>query len=126
MDSSAHPFTSGTSFLDVRFTTRVQEDYFPSCLFAVIHEAGHGMHSQHLRPELYRFPFRYGLALAESQSRFYENIIGRSRAYWNRYYDDLKKAVPEFADVSPETWYRAINAVQDEVERIRARLRSEL
>ena len=120
MDSSAHPFTSGTSFLDVRFTTRVQDNYFPSCLFAVIHEAGHGMHSQHLRPELYRFPFRYGLALAESQSRFYENIIGRSRAYWDRHYGDLQKAVPELVDVSPETWYRAINAVHPSLIRVEA------
>ncbi len=117
LDSSAHPFTSGASYLDVRITTRVQENYFPSCLFAVIHEAGHG---KHLSPELYRFPFRYGLALAESQSRFYENIIGRSRAYWDRYYGDLQKAVPEFADVSPDTWYRAINAVHPSLIRVEA------
>ncbi len=120
LDSSAHPFTSGASYLDVRITTRVQENYFPSCLFAVIHEAGHGMHGQHLNPELYRFPFRYGLALAESQSRFYENVIGRSRAYWAYHYDDLRKAVPEFADVSSETWYRTINAVHPSLIRVEA------
>ena len=120
MDWSAHPFTSGVSYMDVRFTTRVDENYFPSCLFAVIHEAGHGMHGQHLRPDLYRFPFRYGLALAESQSRFYENIIGRSRLYWNSSYDDLQKAVPAFADVPVETWYRAINAVHPSLIRVEA------
>jgi carboxypeptidase Taq len=120
MDRSAHPFTSGASSMDVRFTTRVLENYFPSCLFAVIHEAGHGMHGQNLRPELYRFPFRYGLALAESQSRFYENIIGRSRLYWNSHYGNLQKAVPEYADVPAETWYRAINAVHPSLIRVEA------
>ena len=120
LDISAHPFTSGPSYLDVRITTRVEETYFPGCVFAVIHEAGHGVHSQNLKPSLYRYPFRYGLALAESQSRFYENIIGRSRAFWDHHYEDLKAAIPEFADLSIDTWYRAINAVSPSLIRVEA------
>jgi carboxypeptidase Taq len=120
LDLSAHPFTSGSSFRDVRITTRVDEEYFPSCLFAVIHEAGHGMHGQNLKTELYRWPFRYGLALAESQSRFYENMIGRSRPFWERWYGDLQASVPQFKDVPPETWYIAINAVHASLIRVEA------
>lgn len=120
LDLSAHPFTSGSSYLDVRLTTRVDESYFPGCLFASIHEAGHGIHSQRLAPELYRLPFRYGLAVAESQSRFYENMVGRSRAFWKHHYEALQDAVPQYAEVDLQTWYRAINAVKPSLIRVEA------
>ncbi len=119
-DLSTHPFTGGPAFNDVRLTTRVDERYFPSCLFASIHEAGHGIHGQKLHPALSRIPFRYGLALAESQSRFFENILGRSRAFWDHWYPSLQKAVPEFADVSIDSWYRGINHSQPSLIRVEA------
>jgi carboxypeptidase Taq len=120
IDLSAHPFTSGSSYLDVRITTRIDEEYFPSCLFAVIHESGHGIHGQNLDPELYRIPVRYGLAIAESQSRFYENMIGRSLGFWEHHYRGLQESVPQFADVSLDQWYRAINAVAPSLIRVEA------
>jgi len=120
LDLSAHPFTSGSSYLDVRITTRVNEEYFPSCLFAVIHESGHGIHGQRLGSELYRLPFRYGLGIAESQSRFYENMLGRSRAFWEHRYPDLQRHVPQFGEVTLDQWYRAINAVSPSLIRVEA------
>ena len=119
-DVSTHPFTGGPAYNDVRLTTRVDEDYFPSCLFASIHEAGHGIHSQKLDPSLSRIPFRYGLALAESQSRFFENILGRSKAFWEYWYPALQEAVPEFADVSLDDWYRGINHSHPSLIRVEA------
>lgn len=120
LDLSAHPFTSGSSYMDVRITTRVDEEYFPSCLFAVIHEAGHGIHGQKLSPSLYRYPFRYGLAIAESQSRFYENILGRSRVFWEYHFPALQESIPAFREVDLDTWYRAINFVEPSLIRVEA------
>jgi carboxypeptidase Taq len=120
LDLSAHPFTSGSSYLDVRLTTRVLQTFFPSCLFSCIHEAGHGIHGQQLNDSLYRLPFRYGLALAESQSRFYENILGRSRAFWKHNYKRMQAAVPEFSDVSEDEWYLGINSVSPSLIRVEA------
>lgn len=120
LDISAHPFTSGSSYRDVRLTTRVEEEYLPGCLFASIHEAGHGIHSQRLDPSLYRLPFRYGLAIAESQSRFYENVIGRSLGFWKHHYPQLQRRVPELSSVDLDTWYRAINAVSPSLIRVEA------
>jgi len=120
LDQSAHPFTSGSSYLDVRLTTRVLDTFFPSCLFSCIHEAGHGIHGQNLSPELYRLPFRYGLALAESQSRFYENIIGRGRAFWEHAFEKMRSSVTEFGDVPLDEWYRGINAVSPSLIRVEA------
>jgi carboxypeptidase Taq len=120
LDLSAHPFTSGSSYLDVRLTTRVLDTFFPSCLFSCIHEAGHGIHGQNLSPELYRLPFRYGLALAESQSRFYENVIGRSRAFWEHAFDSMRSTVTEFGDISLDQWYRGINSVAPSLIRVEA------
>ncbi|MGF1507842.1 MAG: carboxypeptidase M32, partial [Anaerolineae bacterium] len=120
LDLSTHPFTGGTSYLDVRLTTRVEEDYLPACMMATLHEAGHGIHSQQLDPELYRLPFRYGLATAESQSRFYENIIGRSRAFWQHFYPLLQETFPQLEDTDLETFYRAINKSEPSLIRVEA------
>jgi carboxypeptidase Taq len=120
LDLSAHPFTAGSSYLDVRLTTRVDENYLPSCLFACIHEAGHGIHGQNLDPQLYRLPFRYGLGIGESQSRFYENMIGRSRAFWDRHYAALRSEIDEYSSVEIDDWYRAINAVKPSLIRVEA------
>ncbi len=120
LDLSTHPFTSGGSYQDVRLTTRVVPDHFPSCLFATIHEAGHGIHGQKLHPQLYRLPFRYGLALAESQSRFYENLIARSHEFWQFHFPQLKLEVPALADLTLDEWYTAINSVQPTLIRVEA------
>ncbi|MFP4377687.1 MAG: carboxypeptidase M32 [Spirochaetales bacterium] len=120
LDLSAHPFTSGSSYLDVRLTTRVLDTFFPSCLFSCIHEAGHGIHGQNIAPDLYRLPFRYGLALAESQSRFYENVIGRSRVFWEYAFEKMRASVTELSDITLDQWYRGINAVSPSLIRVEA------
>jgi carboxypeptidase Taq len=120
LDVSAHPFTSGSSYQDVRLTTRVQENYFPACLFATIHEAGHGIHGQSTHPSLSRIPIRYGLAIAESQSRFYENLIGRSEAFWHAHFATMQESVPELSHISRDEWYMAINSVKPSFIRVEA------
>jgi carboxypeptidase Taq len=121
LDKSAHPFTGASSYHDVRITTRVAKNFLPTCLMSVIHEAGHGMHGQGLRPELYRSTIEFGgLATAESQSRFYENVLCRSRAFWKLWYPELQKTFPQMADVDLETFYRALNKVEPGLIRVEA------
>jgi carboxypeptidase Taq len=86
-DLSTHPFTGGTAPSDVRLTTRVWEDWLPACLYATVHECGHGLYEQGHARELWRTSGcgAPSLGLHESQSRFYENIIGRSQPFWEHY-----------------------------------------
>lgn len=115
MDLSPHPFTATFSIHDTRITTRVREDDISDCLFSAIHEAGHAMHFQGTDPVYEASPlaFSYSTCIGESQSRTWENLVGRSRAFWNHYYPRLQKYFPEqFKDVPLETFYRAINLVQ--------------
>jgi carboxypeptidase Taq len=86
-DLSTHPFTGGTAPSDVRLTTRVWEDWLPACLYATVHECGHGLYEQGHARELWRTSVcgAPSLGLHESQSRFYENIIGRSQPFWEHY-----------------------------------------
>jgi carboxypeptidase Taq len=86
-DLSTHPFTGGTAPSDVRLTTRVWEDWLPACLYATVHECGHGLYEQGHARGLWRTSVcgAPSLGLHESQSRFYENIIGRSQPFWEHY-----------------------------------------
>jgi carboxypeptidase Taq len=123
LDVSAHPFTSGFSPGDVRITTLVDPDNFFRCVKSSIHEAGHAMHGQNLKPSLFRTGLDWGagMAIGESQSRFYENIIGRSRAFW-AYFLPTMKAIfaPLLDDVALEPFYRAINKVEPSLIRVKA------
>jgi len=109
LDLSTHPFTSGSSADDVRLTTRVNENYLGDCVMSIIHEAGHGIHFQNLAAEYKSYPFRFGLALAESQSRFYENLIARTREFWAYALSSFKEHFPDAADVAADDLYRAVN-----------------
>jgi carboxypeptidase Taq len=123
LDLSAHPFTSGAGPGDMRITTRVMPDNPISCLMAVIHEAGHGMHGQNISPDLIGTPMGMfsTLAIAESQSRFWENVIGRSRAFWRFFYPKLQAAfAPVFDDLDEETFYRALNESRPSLIRVEA------
>jgi carboxypeptidase Taq len=123
LDLSAHPFTSGTGRGDARITTRVDPDFLPACLMSVIHESGHGMHLQNINPAFNRtgLDMFSTMAIAESQSRFYENIIGRSRPFWRYFYPQLQAAfAPAFDDVDMETFYRAVNKSQPSLIRVEA------
>jgi carboxypeptidase Taq len=115
LDKTAHPFCTTFSIGDVRITTRVNEQDLGDCLFSILHEAGHAMYEQGGRPELEGLPLMNGTSAGvhESQSRTWENIVGRSRGFWEHFYPALQKAFPEqLKGVSLETFYRAINKVQ--------------
>ncbi len=120
IDLSTHPFTSGSSVDDVRLTTRVNERYFPDCIMSTIHEAGHGIHFQNTAAEPARFPFRFGLALAESQSRFYENQIGRTREFWEYALPAFHEYFPDAGDVTADQLYQAINRSEPSFIRVDA------
>ena len=122
-DTSAHPFTTSFDVHDVRLTTRFDEEFLPSGLFSTLHEAGHGLYEQGIDPDLARTPLAEGASLGihESQSRFYENIVGRSRSFWQGYYPDLQDAFPsELARVPLDDFYRAINRVAPSLIRVEA------
>lgn len=114
LDESVHPFATGLNPGDVRITTRYAVDDMANALFSTIHEGGHALYEQNISKDLIGTPLCTGTSMGihESQSRFWENMIGRSRAFWNRYYGDLQAHFPGQLNVSAETFYRAINRVQ--------------
>ncbi len=123
LDEAAHPFASGFAPGDVRLTTREHEDDLFSGLFAVLHEAGHGLYEQGLTGAI-EGTFcgsATSLGLHESQSRFWENIVGRSHAFWERHLGEVKDAFPEqLKDVSLEQFVRAANLVEPSLIRVEA------
>jgi len=115
MDKTHHPFTTGFSIGDVRITTRVQENWLGDCLFSAIHEAGHAMYEQGIDKAYEGTPLAGGASAGvhESQSRLWENVVGRSRGFWEYFYPELQKTFPEqLEDVSLETFHRAVNKVE--------------
>lgn len=122
-DPSTHPFTTSFSINDVRLTTRYNEQFFPSAFFATLHEAGHGLYEQGIDPELERTPLADGTSLGmhESQSRLWENMVGRSRSFWTHYYPRLQATFPDaLSNVSLEAFHRAINKVEPSLIRVEA------
>jgi carboxypeptidase Taq len=122
-DRSAHPFTTSFAPSDVRLTTRVFRDQFKSALFGSIHEAGHGMYEQGFDRAMDRTPLSAGSSLGvhESQSRMWENMVGRSRGFWRFWLPQLKELFPvQLAGVELEAFYRAINRVEPSLVRVEA------
>jgi carboxypeptidase Taq len=122
-DKSAHPFTTSFSINDVRITTRIDESFLPSALFSTLHECGHGLYEQGLSQTLERTPLGGGASLGihESQSRLWENLIGRSRGFWRFFFPRLQSIFPQaLSTISFETFYRAINRVQPSLIRVEA------
>ncbi len=114
-DLTHHPFMTTFSLGDIRITTRVREDDFGDCLFSCMHEAGHALYEQGITPGYEGLPLAEGTSAGvhESQSRLWENLVGRSRAAWEFFYPQLQAAFPgQFKHVSLDTFYRAINKVQ--------------
>lgn len=123
LDVSAHPFCSGTSPNDVRLTTRYDEHWFPGAFFGVVHEAGHGIYEQGLNRDYVFTPAGDAawLSIHESQSRLWENMVGRSRAFWNYYFPTLQNYFPEaLKDVTKDQFYAAINFVAPSLIRVEA------
>lgn len=123
LDASVHPFSTGIAIADVRLTTRIDPHDFTSGLFATLHEAGHGLYEQGIDPVLERTPLADGasLGLHESQSRLWENLIGRSLPFWEYFFPHLQQLLEGVLDdVSLEAFYRAINRVQPSLIRVEA------
>jgi carboxypeptidase Taq len=122
-DKTPHPFTTKFSVGDVRITTRVKENDLGEALFGTMHEAGHALYEQGVRMELEGTPLAEGTSAGvhESQSRLWENLVGRSRGFWRFFYPRLQEVFPEqLGDVSLDTFYRAVNRVQPSLIRTEA------
>ncbi|MGQ0635838.1 MAG: carboxypeptidase M32 [Planctomycetaceae bacterium] len=123
LDVAAHPFCSGIGPGDVRLTTRYNERHFPGAFFGTLHEAGHGIYEQNLERTAFGTPVGQACSLGihESQSRMWENFVGRSRAFWTHFFPRAQAAFPEaLADVAVDDFYRAINDVQPSFIRVEA------
>lgn len=123
LDTTAHPFCGGAGPGDVRLTTRYNAQDFGDGFFSILHEAGHGMYEQGLPREHYGLPTGEAVSLGihESQSRMWENQVGRSRAFWEHVLPRAQRAFPAaLADASLDTFYAAINDVQPSLIRVDA------
>ncbi|HEY8667015.1 MAG TPA: carboxypeptidase M32 [Tepidisphaeraceae bacterium] len=115
LDVSVHPFCSGLGPGDTRMTTRYDERYFPDAFFGVLHETGHGLYNQGLPAEHWGIPRGeyVSLGIHESQSRLWENFVGRSRPFWKFFLPKARSAFPSaLRDVSEDQWYAAVNEVR--------------
>jgi carboxypeptidase Taq len=113
-DKTLHPFETHFSVNDVRITTRVKDNDLTEALFSTLHEAGHAMYEQGVNASLDPTPLAEGTSsgVHESQSRLWENVVGRSFGFWKYYYPKLKKVFPkQFKGVPLEVFYKAINKV---------------
>ncbi|MDP2995565.1 MAG: carboxypeptidase M32 [Anaerolineales bacterium] len=121
-DKAPHPFTTGFSINDVRITTRVAPDFLNSMLFSTMHECGHALYELGAAPELERTGLEGGASLAvhESQSRMWENLVGRSFPFWQCFYPRLQEIFPQLAGVPLEKFYKGINKVQPSLIRVEA------
>ena len=114
-DKTHHPFMTKFSLGDVRITTRVKENDLADALFSTLHEAGHAMYEQGIALDYEGTPLGGGTSAGvhESQSRLWENLVGRSRGFWEHFYPRLQAAFPaQLGQVPLDTFYRAINKVQ--------------
>lgn len=132
LDTTVHPFEVSFTRNDVRITTRVARDYMPMSLFGALHEAGHAMYEQGVDPAYTRTPLATDLislyavggvsfGAHESQSRLWENHVGRSRAFWANHMGDIRDAYPgTLDDVTDEEFYLAVNRSEPSFIRVEA------
>ncbi|WFR59743.1 carboxypeptidase M32 [Anaerocolumna sp. AGMB13025] len=109
---SAHPFTTNLHNHDVRITNHFHEDNLESAIFSIIHESGHGIYEMHIDDAITQTPVGTGTSMGmhESQSRFFENVIGRSEAFWKPLFPKLKETFPEqLKEVTLEHFIKGIN-----------------
>ena len=122
-DKAPHPFQTTFSVNDTRITNRYEIGNPLSTLFSAMHEAGHAMYEQGSNPAYERTPLAGGTSLAvhESQSRMWENLVGRSLPFWERFFPALKKTFPSQLDgVTVKSFYKAINKVGSSFIRVNA------
>ncbi|MFX0007488.1 MAG: carboxypeptidase M32 [Promethearchaeota archaeon] len=122
-DKATHPFTISLSSIDTRITTRIREDFLPDCLFSTIHECGHALYQMGFKEEIHGTILAEGCSMGihESQSRLWENIVGRSKEFWKYWYPIFQKTFPEnLKDYPMEEFHRSINVVQPSFIRVDA------
>ncbi|MEE9379001.1 MAG: carboxypeptidase M32 [Candidatus Lokiarchaeia archaeon] len=122
-DKATHPFTTSLSSIDTRITTRIREDYLPDCLFSTIHECGHALYQIGFKEEIHDTLLAEGCSMGihESQSRMWENFIGRSKEFWTYWYPIFQNVFPEnLKDYSMENFHRSINVVEPSFIRVDA------
>ncbi|MCA9243373.1 MAG: carboxypeptidase M32 [Phycisphaerales bacterium] len=122
IDVSTHPFCSGFSPTDVRLTTRYHKNMAAMSMFGTLHEAGHGLYEQGFSPEHTNTPMAQAISLGihESQSRMWENQVGRSRPFWEFFFPKAKARFQALSDVSLDDWHFAVNAVKPSLIRVEA------
>ncbi|MEX0824990.1 MAG: carboxypeptidase M32 [Pirellulaceae bacterium] len=123
LDETSHPFCTNLGPDDCRILSRYEERWFPGGLFGTLHEAGHGLYEQGLRREWYGLPpgSFCSLGIHESQSRLWENLVGRSHAFWRFLFPHARKVFPTaFADATVDSVHFAVNAVRPSLIRVEA------
>jgi carboxypeptidase Taq len=123
LDPTVHPFAMSAGTTDIRLTTRYDETELDVSLFATIHEFGHGFYEANVDPSFERTPLSQvsSMSLHESQSRMWENLVGRGLPFWRFFYPRLQATFPaQFGDVALDEYYRAINKVQPSLIRVEA------
>jgi carboxypeptidase Taq len=121
LDPTVHPFASGTGITDIRITTRYFPDHLGG-LFGTMHEFGHGLYERQVDPSLERSPLARGVSLGmhESQSRMWENLVGRSQPFWRHFFPRLQELFPTLAGDDVDSWYREVNRVEPSLIRVEA------
>jgi carboxypeptidase Taq len=115
LDVSVHPFCTGLGPRDIRITTRYDEKYFGDAFFGVLHETGHALYEQGLPTDHWGTPLGEAISLGihESQSRLWENLVGRSKSFWQYFYPQAQAAFgSQLKDVTLDRWHFAINDVR--------------
>jgi carboxypeptidase Taq len=123
LDTTAHPFCCGMGPGDCRITTRYNPRFFPEAFFGVLHETGHALYEQNLPAEHFGTPLGVACSFGihESQSRLWENQVGRGRPFWDYYFPLLRRTFPAaLAGVSPEAFHFAVNDVRPSLIRVEA------
>jgi carboxypeptidase Taq len=123
LDEAAHPFATSFGPGDVRLTTRYDPAYVGMALYGAIHEFGHGLYESQVDPALARGPLGEGVSLGvhESQSRLWENVVGRGRPFAGWLHGQLREVFPEqFGGVDADAFHRAVNRVQPSLIRVEA------
>lgn len=123
IDITTHPFCTGIGPSDIRITTRYNPNHFPQAFFGILHEAGHGLYEQGLPKDSYGLPVgdSASLGIHESQSRMWENLVGRSRAFWKYFFPKVQAIFPEaLSSVTQDQFYKAVNDVRPSFIRVEA------
>ncbi|MGB7340862.1 MAG: carboxypeptidase M32, partial [Phototrophicaceae bacterium] len=122
MDDTHHPFATRFSIGDVRITTRADAHHLAQGIFATMHESGHAMYEQGIKRSYEPSVLARGTSSAvhESQSRLWENRVGRGKAFWQHFYADLQATFPQLESVSVDDFYKAINRVKPSLIRVEA------